>query len=109
MTDGFVLMIEIESIALINTLQDLRERRFAGFDQQIDMVAHEYVGVRMIMIPVPVNEEVLEKFILVCGLFEDLLALIPPRDHVVECAFKLDTRLPWHTRKLSREEVECQF
>jgi hypothetical protein len=73
------------------------------------MVAHEHIGVQMIMISVPIDEEALEKFIIVGGLFEDLLALVPTRDHVVESAFKLDAGFPWHGRRLSRGRAECQF
>jgi hypothetical protein len=81
---------------LVDTLKDFRERRFAGLDQEMDMVAHEDIGVQVIMISVPIDEEELKKFIVVGGLFEDLLALVPTRDHVVKCAFKLNAGLTGH-------------
>jgi hypothetical protein len=109
MTDGPVLVIEIQGIALVDTLKNFGKRCIAGLDQEMDVVAHEHIGSQMIMIPVPINEEKLEKFVVVGGFFEDLLALVPPRDHVVESAFKLNAGLPWHEGRLSREGVECQF
>ena len=65
------------------------------------MVVHEHIGVQMKLVTVPVDSEDLEKLIVVGGLFEDLLALVPPCDHVVECTFKLDAGFPWHAGKLS--------
>jgi hypothetical protein len=57
----------------------------------------------MIMITVSIDEEELEKFIVVGGLFKDLLALVPTSDHMVKRAFIFDARFPWHEGRLSRE------
>ena len=66
------------------------------------MVAHKHKRVQVIVLAVSIDEEELEEFIVVGGLFKNLLALVPARDHVVECAFKLYARFPWHGGKLSR-------
>ena len=109
MTHGFVFVIEVQCVTLIDSLKDLGERRLAGFDQEMNVVAHEHIGIQMIVIAVPVDEEELEKFIVVGGLFKDLLPLVSPRDHMIKCAFIFDARFPWHEGRLSRERAECQF
>ena len=96
MADGLILVVKVQCVALIDTLKDLREWRIAGFEQEMDVVAHEHIGIQMIMIAVSIDEEELKKFIVVGGFFEDLLALVPTRDHVIKCAFKLDAGFPWH-------------
>ena len=74
MTHGFVFVIEVQCVTLIDSLKDLGERRLAGFDQEMDVVVHEHIGIQMIMIAVPIDEEELEKFIVVGGLFKDSFA-----------------------------------
>jgi len=71
----------------------------------MDMVAHEDVGVERAMIAVLVDGEQLEILLMIGRLFEDLLPLVPPRDDMVESAFILYPRLPWHEQRLSEEAI----
>ena len=49
------------------------------------MVVHEHIGVQLELVTIPVDGEDLEELVV-----------------VVECAFKIDARFPWHAEKLSQ-------
>jgi len=55
------------------------------------------------MVAVAIQGEDLTVFVVVSGFFEDLLALIPAGDHMVERAGKFDAGFPWHAAMLVRE------
>lgn len=103
MADGPVGLVEVHRVALIDPLQDLRKRRFAGLDQKMDVVAHEHVGIQRVMIAVLVDGEELDEFLIVSGVFEYLLSLVSARDDVIERPLKLYSRLSRHGSTISEE------
>jgi hypothetical protein len=76
MADGPVGLVEVHRVVLIDPLQDLRKRRFAGLDQKMDVVAHEHVDIQGVMIAVLIYGEELDEFLIVGGVFEYLLPLV---------------------------------
>ena len=101
MADGPVGLVEVHRVALIDPLQNLRKRRFAGLDQKMDVVAHEHVSIQSVMIAVLVDGEELNEFLIVSGVFEDLLSLVSARDDVIERPLKLYSRLSRHGSTIS--------
>ncbi|MCK7502782.1 MAG: hypothetical protein MZV70_00935 [Desulfobacterales bacterium] len=41
-----VFPVEVLRISLVDSLKDLRQARLPGFDKQVDVVAHQHIGVQ---------------------------------------------------------------
>lgn len=101
MADCPVFAVEVHGVTLVDALKDLGERRFPCFDQQMNMISHENVGIQMVVVAGPVVGEELKIVAIVSRLFEDLLPLITAADYMVEGSFKLYPQLPGHARSLA--------
>lgn len=99
--DSTVLRIEVCGIGLVDPLKDLRKRRRSGFDQDMDVVAHENIGIDRAMIAVLVDGEQLKIFLMISGRSEDPLSLVAAGNDVVERAFEFDPGLAGHEQRLA--------
>lgn len=95
MTNGSVFFVEIHGVALVDALEDFGKRNVLGFDQEMNMVAHENVCVEMAAIAVFVDGQKLKVSLEIRRIFEYFLSLITAGDDVVEGAVKL---YPWFPR-----------
>jgi len=73
MADGAVSAVKAQGVALIDALEDLGKRCFACFDQEMDVVTHEDIGIEAIGVAVFVTGENQEMFFVINGIFESLL------------------------------------
>jgi hypothetical protein len=105
MADGAVLPIEVRCIGLVDPLKDLRQRCFSGFDQDMDEVAHEDVGIDGTVIAVLVDGEQLKVLLMISGRSEDLLSLVAAGNHMVERAFEFNAGLAGHDQRLTKKLV----
>lgn len=92
MTDGPVSPVEVHRVALVHTLKDLGQRDCPCLDQEMDVVVHEDVSVKMVHVAGFVTGQQLEVFLEIGRIFEDFLPVIATGNHVVEGSVKL---YPW--------------
>lgn len=83
MPHSLVPSIKVHGIALVDTLKDFGERNVLGFNQQVDMVGHKYVGIELKMIALFVADKDLDKFAIIEGIFKYLLLLVSPGDYMI--------------------------
>ena len=101
MSDLSIFPVEVEGIALIDTLHDLGQRDVPGFHQQVDVIAHEDIGVEGVMIAVFVYGEVLVIFIVIRDISKYLLPLISTGDDMIEGTFVFYAGFSSHERKIA--------
>ena len=90
--------IIVHGIALVDTLKDFGERNVPGFDQQVDMVGHKYVGIELKMIALFVANKDLDKFAIIEGIFKYLLLLVSAGDYMIKGAFVFNSEFSSHGR-----------
>ena len=89
MTNGFVLAVKVQSIALVDTLEGLGQGYVLHLDQQMEMIAHEDIGIETEMMTWLIGGHNPEVLLVVGRIFEDLLLLVAAGDDVIEgaCVF----------------------
>jgi hypothetical protein len=99
---GSILAIEVHGIALINTLEALRQRDVLHLDKQMDMIAHENISVETEMMTRFIGGNYLKVFFVIRGFLEDLLFLVTARDDMIKGAGVFDAGFSWHGRMLAK-------
>jgi hypothetical protein len=61
-------------------LKDLGEQDVFRFNQEMDVIAHEHIGIEVKMVALFAGGKNAEIFLEVAWCFEDLLFLVPPDD-----------------------------
>jgi hypothetical protein len=106
MADPPVTAVIVLRVCELNALEDFRERRLSGFEQKMNVVGHQNVGVNYKLIALPVVFDSLEVIQPITIVVKDLLPLIATDDDVIECPFEFHPRFPRHAgdeiRKVSR-------
>jgi hypothetical protein len=75
----------------------------------MDMVAHEHIGIKRVMIAIFIDGEELDEFLIIRGTFEYLLPLVSARNNVVECPLKFYSRLSWHAVTISNGIINVKI
>ena len=99
--DGLVLAIKVHGVALVDTLKDFREQDILRFDEEMNMVGHENIGIEVKMIALLVSGEDVKIFTVVKGIGEYPLPLVASRDDMVEGAFVFYPRLTGHDGRIA--------
>jgi len=95
-----VFSVKVHRVALIDPLKYFIEGRISPFDQEMDMVGHQYVGIEKKRIKVLVLFQKLEVFLVIGEVFKDFLPLIAPCDDVIKGPLELNPRLSCHRMKI---------
>jgi hypothetical protein len=104
MSDGSVLFVKVHSIALVDALEDLGEWSITRFNQKMDVVSHEDVGIEAEGVALFVAGEECEIFVEVTCALEDLLLLVSARDYMVESSFVFYGVLACHAARIAEPE-----
>jgi len=81
-------------------LHDLGQRNLAGLKQQVDVVGHQHVGIKLKVVPLSVMLQSLQVSSAILLVPEDVLTLVASGDDVVEGALKLNPWLACHWENL---------
>src|SRR5688572_7760604 len=92
----FVFPVEISRVPQLEPLHDLAQWSLAGFDQQVNVVAHQHVSINVRAVSLPVLFQSLQIVFPVCVATEYHLALIAPANHMVKCSRIFYSRLSRH-------------
>jgi hypothetical protein len=103
MTDGTVSPVEVHRVALVDALKDPGQRDIPCFNQQMDMIVHEDIGIQMVGVTIFIDGQESEIPLKVGRIFKYLLSLVTSRDDMVEGPIKLYPRFPWHGWSLAEE------
>src|SRR3989339_1863907 len=79
-------------VSKLYPLHDLGQRNLAGLKQQVDMVGHQHVGIKLKVAPLSVMLYSLKVGSAVLIVSKDVLPLVASGDDMVESALKLN---PW--------------
>jgi hypothetical protein len=82
------------------------ERDVLHFNQEMDVIAHEHIGIGAKMVALFVGGKNAEIFLEVRWFFEYLLLLVPPGDDVIKSAVVFYPRLSCHDWKVA-DIKEC--
>ena len=104
-----IFQIVMSGISKLQALHNFRQRGLLDFEQEMNVGGHKDIGVEEegITLLVLFQEPQIE-FVILSG-FENLCALIPPRDDVIKSSFKMNPRLPCHEKLLSNGKIPCQY
>lgn len=97
--------VEVRGIGAVYVLHDLREVAGRGFEQQVIMVVHEKISVDHCIVPLGCCFKVAKKLLSIASAFEDCLAFIAPRPHMVEGSWK---RYPQRSRHVALHSISFQ-
>jgi hypothetical protein len=95
---GLVPAIIVHSVALVDALEDFGERNILCFDQEMNMVGHEYVRIEVKMVALLVLGKDFEKFSIIKGVFKYLLLLVASCDYMIKGAFVFNPGFPGHDK-----------
>jgi hypothetical protein len=84
--NGAVFPVEMHRIALVDALEDLGQGHILCFDQEMDMVTHEDIGIQVEMLALFVGCHELKVLLVVLLILEDLLFLVSAGDNVIKGA-----------------------
>ena len=101
MANRLVPPIKIHRIALVDPLKNLRKRGCLCLNQQMNMVAHQDIGIEGKVITNVVVSQNSEIPLIVFSVSEDRLSLVATGDDVVKGPFKFDPWSPCHGIKIS--------
>ena len=96
MTDFSVLTIKILSVALLQPLHEFPQGNPATFEQEVDMIGHQAVGINPDIVPSPVRRQFLQIVLVVGRIHKGLLSLVAAYDNVIENAGGKQSRLSGH-------------
>lgn len=102
-SDRAVSSIEVKGVALVNALKNLRKGDALCFDQKMDVIAHQYIGVEAAVITVFIDREYLEVFLAVRNVLKYFLLLVSSGDYVIERAIEFDSGLSCHNERIAKE------
>ena len=91
--------IEKLRIGLLEALHEFREGDRRGFQEKMDMVGHQAVGVQCHVMLLAILREAIEVGLIVGGIAERLLPLVATGDDVVEEAGGKRAGTPGHTAR----------
>lgn len=102
-SDRAVSSIEVKGVALVNALKNLRKGGVLCFDQKMNVIAHQDVGVEAVVITVFVDREYLEVFLAVRNVLKYFLFLVSSGDYVIERAIEFDSGFSCHNERIAEE------
>jgi predicted cation transporter len=99
MSHGLIPSVIVHGITLVDALEDFGKRGVVCFDEEMNMVGHEYVRVEVEVVALLVCGKDFEKFPIIEGIFKYLLFLVPSRDHVIKSAFVFNPGFSGHGKR----------
>jgi hypothetical protein len=93
--------VEMHRIALVDALEDLGQGHILCFDQEMDMVTHEDIGIQVEMLALFVGCHELKVLLVVLLILEDLLFLVSAGDNVIKGAGVFDAGFAGHRKKIA--------
>jgi len=100
MTDPNVSPVVIVCIDNVEMAHELGEVAFGGFDEQVKVVAHEDVAVKLYTVNIDRLNEHLDETLSVSVFFEGVIAFVSPAGDMVHCAGILDAKRASHGKKV---------
>lgn len=102
-SDRAVSSIEVKGVALVNALKNLRKWGVLCFDQKMNVIAHQDIGVEAAVITVFIDREYLEVFLAVRNVLKYFLLLVSSGDYVIERAVEFDSGFSCHNERIAKE------
>jgi hypothetical protein len=93
---SLVPAIIVHGVALVDPLEDFGESDVFCFDQQVNVVGHEYVRIEIKMVSLLVAGKYVEELLIVERIFEYLQPLVASCDNVIKGAFVFNPRFSCH-------------
>src|SRR5258706_12538042 len=103
MADLSVLAIVILGITLLEPLHEFSQGRLATFEQQMDMIGHQAVGVNRDIVLAPILRESFQIGLIVGWTEKSLLSLFAAHDNVIGNANDNQPGLAGHTAVITTQ------
>jgi hypothetical protein len=99
MADPIVSPVVVTGIGDVEMAHELGEVAFGGFDEQVEVVGHQDIAVKLYTVDIDRLDEYLDETFSVGVIFIDVIAFVPPAGNVVHCAGILDAESASHGRR----------
>jgi hypothetical protein len=106
---GLVSPVEVHSVRLAHPLHELGKRDVLSLNEQMNMIAHENVGIDADAHAVLVDGQGEEIFLEVGNILENALPLVAADDDMVKSAGEFYAGFSWHERRIAKEQEEVNI
>ncbi len=105
----FVSDIKVSGVTKLKDLHLLRKGGFFHFEQKMDMLWHQCVGVKQKTKADFVFPQKAYIPFIILRISKDLLTPISPGNHMIKSAGKLNPWFPCHVIAIAKIESDCQY